>query len=87
MKALVGFVNEKGLKLGIYSTPWMSTYAGYIGGSAPNETGDYSAYFLPESERLNPHQRVRFHPGAERTLVSSAAGARWHRFVHMGFIG
>ncbi len=56
MKALVGFVNGKGLKLGIYSTPWMSTYAGYIGGSAPNETGDYSEYFLPESERLNPHQ-------------------------------
>lgn len=56
MKALVGFVNGKGLKLGIYSTPWMSTYAGYIGGSAPNEEGDYSAHFLPESERLNPHQ-------------------------------
>lgn len=56
MKALVEFVNSKGLKLGIYSTPWMSTYAGYIGGSAPNEEGDYSEYFLPEDERQNPHQ-------------------------------
>jgi alpha-galactosidase len=37
MKGLAAFVNDKGFKLGIYSTPWMSTYAGYIGGSAPNE--------------------------------------------------
>jgi alpha-galactosidase len=56
MKALANFVNEKGLKLGIYSTPWMSTYAGYIGGSAPNEEGDYSEFYLPEEERQNPHQ-------------------------------
>jgi len=56
MKALVSFVNSKGLKLGIYSTTWMSTYAGYIGGTAPNEQADYSAFFLPEKERKNPRQ-------------------------------
>lgn len=56
MKSLVDFVNGKGLNLGIYSTPWMSTYAGYIGGSASNEAGDYGEFFLPENERQNPHQ-------------------------------
>lgn len=56
MRALAAFVNARGFKLGLYSTPWMSTYAGYVGGSAPDETGDYSALFLPENERQNPHQ-------------------------------
>lgn len=66
MKALAGFVNSKGLKLGIYSTPWMSTYAGYVGGSAPNEEGDYSAYFLPEDQRQNPHQVFGRYPNGIR---------------------
>lgn len=56
MKALAAFANHKGFKLGIYSTPWMSTYAGYVGGTAPNEAADYSEFFLPEKERKNPHQ-------------------------------
>jgi alpha-galactosidase len=58
MKAMVDYVNSLGMKVGIYSTPWMSTYAGYIGGTAPNEEGDYSKYYLPKDhkKRLNPHQ-------------------------------
>jgi alpha-galactosidase len=66
MKALAKFVNQQGLKLGIYSTPWMSTYAGYIGGSAPNEEGDYSKFFLPEGERQNPHQVFGRYPNGIR---------------------
>jgi alpha-galactosidase len=62
MRALADFVNAQGLKLGLYSTPWMSTYAGYIGGSASNEEGDYSAYYLPEVERQNPHQLFGRYP-------------------------
>ncbi|MDD7983517.1 glycoside hydrolase family 27 protein [Lentisphaera marina] len=56
MKQLVAFVNEKGFKLGLYSTPWMSTYAGYIGGSSPNKEGDYSEFYLSEIQRQNPYQ-------------------------------
>jgi alpha-galactosidase len=37
IEALAEFVNASGLKRGLYSTPWMSTYAGYVGGSAPNK--------------------------------------------------
>ena len=66
MKALVGFVNSKGLMLGLYSTPWMSTYAGYIGGSAPNEAADYSAFYLPPAERQNPHQLFGHYPNGIR---------------------
>jgi alpha-galactosidase len=66
MKAMVDFVNGKGLKVGIYSTPWMSTYAGYIGGSAPNEAADFSAFFLPENERQNPHQLFGRYPNGIR---------------------
>ena len=69
MKAMVDFVNSQGLKVGIYSTVWMSTFAGYIGGTAPNEDGDYTAYYLPEAERENPYQVFgRFPSGIEKQI-------------------
>lgn len=69
MKAMVDFVNSQGLKAGIYSTAWMSTFAGYIGGTAPNEEGDYSQYYLPEDERQNPYQVFgRFPRGIEKRI-------------------
>jgi alpha-galactosidase len=39
MKALADTIHSLGLKLGIYSSPWRGTYAGYIGGSADNADG------------------------------------------------
>lgn len=39
MKTLVDYVHAKGLKIGIYSSPWVQTYAGYIGGSADTPDG------------------------------------------------
>lgn len=77
MKAMVDFVNSKGFKLGIYSTTWMSTFAGYIGGSAPNEEGDYSEFYLPEEERLNPYQVFGRHPsGVQRGITK--VGPVWY---------
>ena len=35
------YVHAKGLKLGIYSSPWPITYAGHIGSSADNADGTY----------------------------------------------
>ncbi|MFT4177085.1 MAG: putative Ig domain-containing protein [Luteolibacter sp.] len=76
MKALATYVNGQGLKLGLYSTPWMSTYAGYVGGSAPNEAGDYSEFFLPEAERKNPHQVFGRYPnGIKKGLAQ--IGSAW----------
>lgn len=39
MKALADYVHSKGLKIGIYSSPWVETFAGYIGGSADTPDG------------------------------------------------
>lgn len=39
MKGLVDYVHSKGLKIGIYSSPWVQTFAGYIGGSADTPDG------------------------------------------------
>lgn len=66
MTALVAFVNARGLKLGLYSTAWMSTYAGHVGGSAPNEACDYSAYFVPPEKRENPEQPFGRYPNGIR---------------------
>jgi alpha-galactosidase len=39
MKKLADDVHALGLKLGIYSTPWITSYAGYVGGSADQPDG------------------------------------------------
>lgn len=40
MKGLVDYVHSKGLKIGIYSSPWVQTFAGFVGGSADTSDGD-----------------------------------------------
>jgi alpha-galactosidase len=42
LRALADEVHGMGLKLGIYSTPWVTSYAGYIGGSADNPEGTWN---------------------------------------------
>jgi alpha-galactosidase len=41
-------VHALGLKIGIYSTPWTTSYAGYVGGSAENPQG---AWTRPKGKR------------------------------------
>lgn len=41
MKALADFLHSNGLKLGIYSSPWVGTYAGHIGEGCDNPDGNY----------------------------------------------
>jgi len=41
MKGLCDYVHSLGLKIGIYSTPWITSYAGFIGGSSDNENGSW----------------------------------------------
>lgn len=41
MKALSEEIHGMGLKLGIYSSPWIGTYAGHIGSYADNAEGTY----------------------------------------------
>lgn len=57
MKGLVDYVHSKGLKIGIYSSPWVQTFAGYIGGSADTKDGEvinssrrYGEYSFAEND-------------------------------------
>ena len=76
MAALATYVHDQGMKLGVYSTPWMSTYAGYIGGSAPNAAGDYSAHYRPIAERQGPGQYFGRYPGGIEAGLC-AVGPHW----------
>lgn len=42
MKKLCDDVHNMGLKIGIYSTPWMTSYANYIGGASDNAEGTWT---------------------------------------------
>jgi alpha-galactosidase len=41
MKGLCDYIHSLGLKVGIYSTPWTSSYEGFVGGSSENENGEW----------------------------------------------
>ena len=90
MAGLTAYIHGKGMKCGIYNTPWMSTYAGYIGGSADSEEADYSKYYLPQSERNSPGQYFGRYPrGIELGICS--IGKQWlvdrdaKQFAEWGF--
>ena len=42
IRQLCDDVHRMGLKIGIYSTPWTTSYAGHIGGSSDEESGAWS---------------------------------------------
>lgn len=46
-------VHAQGLKIGIYSTPWTTSYAGHVGGSAENPEGAWSPPTIPKHGNLN----------------------------------
>ncbi|MEY4739320.1 MAG: hypothetical protein RLZZ05_704, partial [Bacteroidota bacterium] len=47
-KGMIDEIHGMGLKLGVYSTPWITSYAGYIGGSSNIESGAF-----PDSVKNN----------------------------------
>jgi alpha-galactosidase len=42
LESLCEEVHGMGLKIGVYSTPWITSYAGYCGGSSDNANGTWS---------------------------------------------
>lgn len=52
MKGLTDQIHAMGLKAGIYSTPWMTSYAGFPGSSADNEDGSWTK---PEKTKDGHH--------------------------------
>ena len=55
IKGLSDEVHALGLKLGIYSTPWDTSYDGFIGGSSDTEEGIWSKDLVNEGGRRRRH--------------------------------
>ncbi len=53
MKSLCDQIHGLGLKVGIYSTPWTTSYAVYIGGSSENPEGTWTKPTIPRKGHLN----------------------------------
>jgi alpha-galactosidase len=53
LKKLCDNIHALGLKIGIYSTPWVTSYATYPGGSAENPEGSWSKPAIPRKGNLN----------------------------------
>lgn len=53
MKALCDSIHALGLKVGIYSTPWVTSYAEYPGGSAENPEGKWEKPTIPKRGNVN----------------------------------
>src|ERR1051326_6204197 len=53
MKGLCDTIHGMGLKVGIYSTPWVTSYANHIGGSAENPEGTWSPPTIPKKGNVN----------------------------------
>jgi len=84
------YVHDQGLKIGIYSTLWMSSFAGFIGGTAPNPEGDYSNFWAPEESRLQEGQIFGRIPAALQSRATTI-GPYWmvdndvKQFAEWGF--
>ena len=55
MKKLCADIHGLGLKAGIYSSPWITTYAGFNGGSSEESNGSWVAF--KEYKDYQPYQR------------------------------
>jgi alpha-galactosidase len=57
IKSLVDSIHQLGLKAGIYSTPWVTSYAGHNGGSAENSDGTwhYNGSHGPYRKKILPY--------------------------------
>ncbi len=75
MKEMCDYVHSLGLKIGIYSTPWVGTYAGFRGGSCDNPDGIYQDNLAAE-KRLQPNQVYGRYPGLHKHKVDRV-GKYW----------
>lgn len=50
IKQMCEQIHKMGLKVGIYSSPWVTTYAGYVGGSSNNENGKWDTSLVGKNK-------------------------------------
>jgi alpha-galactosidase len=63
IKAMVDEIHGLGLKAGIYSTPWATTYAGHVGGTSEDADGkwDNSMRSGPKNQKRLPFAIGKYH--------------------------
>lgn len=75
MGELCAYVHKQGLKIGLYTSPWIATYAGFIGSSS--DGGDEKQFYVPENSRLQKNQVFGTYPGLKNLKVDRE-GKIWH---------
>jgi len=83
MKKLADDVHGMGLKIGIYSTPWQVSYAGYVGGSSDNEDGKWERKEIPDPK--DPTKKIRDRSLNSRHGKYSFAWADARQWAEWGF--
>jgi len=76
MKGLCADIHSHGLKIGIYSTPWMGSYAGFIGGTSMNDSGRSDDLHVAPEKRIQPMQVYGRYPNVHK-LKLDQVGAHW----------
>jgi alpha-galactosidase len=60
MKALCNYIHSLGLKPGIYSTPWVTSYTGYNGGSSDEPNGPWKKIEGYENYSKKNHRLAKY---------------------------
>ncbi|MBF4472406.1 putative Ig domain-containing protein [Flavobacterium sp. HJJ] len=90
MKGLCNYVHSFGMKIGIYTTPWVSSYAGFTGGTCDNAEGNYDVFAISKEDRKQVNQISGSYPGVHRKNLSRI-GEYWFldkdakQFAEWGF--
>ncbi len=88
MAQLTKEVHDLGLKLGIYSSPWVGTYAAHIGSYADTPEGEYNwikegkmnenyRFTLPEGNYMQYRKQVRYHSPYSFVANDARQWAEW----------
>ncbi len=83
MKALSDQIHAMGLKFGIYSTPWVTSYAGRIGGSSENPDGKWDPQTMrkgPKNKKILPFAIGQYHFFANDAKQWAAWGVDYLKF-------
>ena len=69
-REMVDYIHGLGLKVGVYSTPMITSYAGYIGGSSDLENGDFPDSIQANKRAFRYVGNYRFETGDARQLAA-----------------
>jgi len=69
-KGMVDYIHSLGLKAGIYSTPMITSYAGYVGGSSNFEKGELYRLHHSKQTRFSLRRKNRFETNDARQMAA-----------------